>query len=677
MNWTFSNPALFPLAALIVVPVLVHLFARSRPRAFVFSSTEFIQRIVRSQMHFKRPQDWLLLLIRTLLAAALITLFLQPILLSKKESAVAVGNRSIVLIVDATASMNYPEGVQTRFGAACGIASQQISSLTGADRANIIWLKTNPESVYPEPGVNTAHLQEMVRRARCTFETGSPATAIGGALAQLSNAPGTKEIVVISDFQASNWANVSFAVPADVKLTRIRIGAETGNNGAITAVQADPAQPLLSDSVNLLAEVVNYSPEAARRTVFLEMPDQRQSQEITVPPWGRANALFHIKTTVAGLIPIAFSLNEDAFTADDRRWLVLPVKDHIRVGLFAGDSVVASAWAHALSVLPWVRLQRLSAEELSGDLPFDFVFLAGWNGEGVENLQRVAASGSVTIVCAPKSESTTSNFAQLAGVPVPTASTSVATTFHFLPLKDRMTAEVCAKQDRLFTLFSNSNFGNPASGMVKGRFSISASAWPSIQPLIQYSDAVPALARVAAGQIYLWNIPLDPAQSDWAFKAEFVPLLGELLLTSRNNAESESLVTELEPGAAATFKLNRASLHNTVDLINANGETIPVQSQTDAHGTHLLSDPLPSPGVYAWKLHDTILGYAVVHFPAAESDMRPVEKFSDGIISQPIRAADLLNQPHKESPLWPTLLLICITLLAFESGVLFWIGRRA
>lgn len=676
MNWILANPALLPLASLIALPVLVHLFARSRPRSLKFSSTEFIQKIVRKQMNIKRPQDWLLLLIRTLLVATLIAIFLQPVLLSEKPLTAA--NRSVILIIDATASMNYPEGVQTRFSAACGAASRRIAELSQGECANVIFLKSNPESVFPVPGVNTSHLQDVLRRARCTQETGVLEGALSAAVAQFGKASGAKEIVVISDFQASTWAQESFAVPGDITLTRIRIGSGAGANGAVTSIQADPSQPLLADPVNLLVEVANYSAEEARRTVFLEMPDQRLQQEITVPPWGRATTLFRIKATTAGLLPVGISLNEDVFTADDRRWMILPVKDHIRVGLYAGDSILATAWSRALSVLPFVQLQRLTAEELEGDLPYDLIFLAGWSGEGLANLQRQAGSGSLSIVCAPKPETTAQLVSQLSSSSGEESSGTKSEVFHWQSLTDRIGAQIVAREDRLFTLFTKGNFGNFSSGRVRGHLSFNPEAFPGMVSLIQYADKTPALARLKSsgrGEIYLWNIPLDATQSDWASKVEFVPLLGELILKGRARA-GESMVEELPPGGVTSLKIAGASEANRVELIGPDKTAMAVERSTTTQGVRLISAPLPTAGLYIWKQKGQVIGGAVVHFPEAESDLRLLEKFNDGTRANQLKTDDLLNRPHNESPLWPTLLLIAVTLLAFECAVVFWIGRK-
>ena len=87
MQFLLTNTAWIWLLSLAAVPLAVHLFARSNPPKYSFSSTVFLQRIMKKTARLRKPQDWLLLLLRTLAALALLFVFLQPLLTG--EGAVA------------------------------------------------------------------------------------------------------------------------------------------------------------------------------------------------------------------------------------------------------------------------------------------------------------------------------------------------------------------------------------------------------------------------------------------------------------------------------------------------------------------------------------------------------------------------------------------------------------
>ena len=74
MTLSFLNAGWWPLALLVAVPLLVHLLARARPPVRAFSSAEFLLQALRLRIRLKRPRNWLLLVLRTLLFAALLAM---------------------------------------------------------------------------------------------------------------------------------------------------------------------------------------------------------------------------------------------------------------------------------------------------------------------------------------------------------------------------------------------------------------------------------------------------------------------------------------------------------------------------------------------------------------------------------------------------------------------------
>ena len=168
MTLAFDHRSLLPLAALVAVPLLLHLFARSRPPRLLFGSTELLRRAVRATIRLRRPKDWLLLVLRTLLVAAVVGLFLRPVLFSGRKAPAAGAGRHVVVVVDATASMACAEGGQTRFGAACAEADEVLRGLGPRDTANVVWLHAKPDAVFPEMASNVNRLRDALRRATTT-----------------------------------------------------------------------------------------------------------------------------------------------------------------------------------------------------------------------------------------------------------------------------------------------------------------------------------------------------------------------------------------------------------------------------------------------------------------------------------------------------------------------------
>jgi len=180
---------------------LVHLLSRARPPVYRFSNIEFLRRVLRSTARLRRPKDWLLLALRSLALFALAAAFTAPVLVSKSAS--LPGEKStVILLVDRSASMAAREGAANRFDAACAQAARFLDQAK-PDSANLIWIDAEPDAAFPEPGPNLAYLTNQLQQAKPRPEAGALTAAFDLALRQLAKVGGHRELVIISDFQAS------------------------------------------------------------------------------------------------------------------------------------------------------------------------------------------------------------------------------------------------------------------------------------------------------------------------------------------------------------------------------------------------------------------------------------------------------------------------------------------
>jgi len=323
MQFLLANSSWLWLLALGVVPILVHLFARSNPQKYPFSNTEFLQRIIKKTARIKKPQDWLILLLRTLAVLALLCAFLQPLLTSKGE--IKSGKKPTIFIIDRPASMAAKEGNTDRFSLACQKASELLKTGT-SDDANIIWMDSLPDGAFPQPGPNLDYLRDLLTRSEVSREPGSAASAIQTAVSQLDLVQGHRELVIISDFQSSTWKNFKIETPKGIDLLKVQVGEETIENLGIHSLFASPNEPVAGQNVTLIARVKNFSKTPRRTTLFLESGGSRQSKEINIPAWGEAEANFQTQYASPGLIPMTARIAGDRFPGDDSRHTMIQVR---------------------------------------------------------------------------------------------------------------------------------------------------------------------------------------------------------------------------------------------------------------------------------------------------------------------------------------------------------------
>lgn len=643
MTLSLVNLILAPLAALVLVPLLVHLFARSRPPRYAFSSLEFLRRVMRQTLRVKRPRDWIVWLLRTLLAIALIALFLRPISRST-GSASPFERRNVVVVIDRSASMAALAGGRSRFAAACAEASELLADLGRRDAANVVWMDSSPNAVFPELGPNVPGLLGHVRNASVSFESADIEQALQMAVALLRNAEGTREIDVVSDFQATAWRNLRLPDLEGASLVAVSAAGDPTSNIALTDLALTPAEPLPGESVLLSCSVWNYGDSPARPSLFLSAGETRQSRDLFLPPWSRTTAQFDLTFPAAGETAITVDCSEDDFAADNARHAVAHVRPNLRAGVVGPLTPTAKVWERALKALGLFQIEN-HATLATVEGVFDALLLTDWNGEPLDRLRQFAQQGTV-VVCSPSA---------LGRLPS-------STPLHLV---------LSAPDDPLFALFSQGAYGDPAGGYFNA-----AMAMPSLPTdattLLSYDPRSPALVRLGKDSLYLWNLDLDSANTDWPQQAAFLPLFGEMLLGPRGRASENR---DGQPGIPVPLDVPPGT---RIEVHSIAGMDLPPSLLSLPPDAPLRLLPV-APGIVEWRSPETERqGKVAINLFSGESDLRPLPDaevrttISSTLVSGR-RARDL----REGVEWWPWLLALTLLWMLLEGFALWhWEGRR-
>ncbi len=666
MTLIFQHLSLWPWLALIIAPLLIHLFARAHPPVYRFSSLEFILHIARRTRRIRRPQEWLLWLLRTAACAALIMLFLRPLLFTHKAFADPRAARNVMLVVDASASMAYVDGAQSRFSAACAAAADILGDLGANDTANVIWMRTEPEPVFPSAGINLPYLRDILRRARVSNEAADVLSALNRAAILLSGLPGRKEICVISDFQKSNWETVHFKPPADISLMAVKVGLGDGDNQALTHLACQPVQPLAGEKVTLFGEVRNFSPLPRKVAVFLEFGELRDRQELNLEAWGRATATFTFSCDTAGNWPMTLRLGEDAFPGDNTRRLILPVRANLPVGILANEPETAGYWHRALKTIPWANISQLSSNHWPAADSDEALLLSGWNGTGWEVVRERLRAGR-TVIWYPAPGSLLEILQRLT---VDNPVTPIPGTMTWETARDPHRLVNTAPEDACFAVFNRGEYGDPAAGVFYGRLRPALPPAREAVTLLEYEDHVPALVRYRLpGALYLWNLPLQPAYSDWASRPEFLPLLAELLLNGRPIEAGAADRDVFYPGQRLLRSCDRGVPMTAVRVTDEQGREQTAERRETDRDSCLVTGPVTEPGLYTWKMGEEILGQSIVNFPVVESDLRGGDARELASDAPVVKSGREARQIQAGLNLWPWFLGLAGLMLVLEMLV--------
>ena len=711
MSIIFLNTLLIPLLILTALPLLLHLFSRAKPPLYEFSSNRFLNLIVKQTKRIRKPQDIILLILRTLLFAAVILMFLQPLFFSDSRLAALQQKKNVVIIVDASSSMGYIEGGQTRFASACAEAAEIIRGLSSGDSANIIYLKSRPEALFPLLGSNFNYLASELRKARVSNQPGNVRAAVRKALDMLEKAgDGVNEICIISDFQTTQWKeSIPLDIPDDVAVTFVETGSNNADNQAITKVSAAPLLPLLGEEVAFNCDISNFSPAPRRITLYFQAGEMHESSSILIPAWGSVSQQFRMSgdelkhesglnahtpsgeglpgVRKPGIFSYQFSIGEDNFPEDNRRWGVLKVAKNLKTAVAEFSHEPGATWKRALSTLPWIDVKTLSLDTVTADDHFDFLFLSGWDGSSPEKIMDLINSGTV-VICAP-AQGLDIQKLKIFSPPHFKESLSGSLSIDNAEKSKPFRLKIMDAKDKIFAIFADGEYGDPVGGYQRKRVHLPKNIFDNGKTLISYSDSVPALIRGKtenSNQFYIWNIPLDLKYSNFAGRVQFLPLLAEIILSSRFNVGDIAYLADYIPGDPLVTTADFAGSSKDITLKTPKGTVLPLKIDALPSGKHtadagsaplsLVSPPTTETGIYTWSVTGETISKSVVNFPVSESDMRCMSKSElSAHGTSVVSGAGSVNNIHKGVMLWPYLLAFALLIALCEGLVMLWSER--
>jgi hypothetical protein len=649
LSFLLQNPAFLPLLALAGVPILVHLISKAKPPEYRFSDIAFLRKIITTTARFKKPKDYLILALRTLALLALAAAFLLPLLLSE-NSPLPGEKRTVILVIDRSASMAANEGAASRFDAATALASETLSS-SRPDLANIVWIDAAPTAVFPEPAPNIPFLAEETARAAPLPQAGAIAPAIELALRQLSDAPGRRELHIISDFQESAWKTFSPSIPKDVFVTMSKVAESDPASVAVTSLVVVPSSPVAGQQILVQTRVANFSSEPRRVPLTLDAGGSRQSQTLDLPANGEAEAAFSVRVANPGLLPITAEIDADAFPGDDRRHAVLRVSESLRLAIAAPeDHPAALTLAKVADAIPW--LTAIPGADPAKLPPCEILCLPDWKGTDPQGILKISETTALIVI--PAADCPAAALANLLGEK-PDAATSL------FPLQSNDTGweAVPAEAHPAFKLFSGGQFGNPMAGKFRQRLKLPA--YPSVETLASFSDNTPALIRAKGRPILAAAFPLDPAHTTWPVESPFLPAIAEILLHLEPGAASETFAAL--PGD--TLSWTNPAMENSITPVLEAPDGTP--APLTASGATWSAQSPAVPGIHRWLISAQPVHLTAVNFPESESDLTPLPEIpalgettaTSGNARNAASAAGL--------PLWPLLIAAALLFLLAEA----------
>jgi len=332
----FLSPFLLVSAAVLAVPLWLHLRRKRRQTPVEFPSLRYLEMAAARMKRQARVEDVGLLLLRLLLVALLAAAFARPVLRSSGGWLGAGRAVESVVVIDATASMGWRGGSGTRIETAKRLAREWIAGLDRSD-AVALWVLTDRlEKPVPVP----------VSYRGFVFQQLDGITASDGSsgLAPVFNAArewaeirgvGGKELVVITDNQAAAWdwpADGFFRnawIRGGVNLVVLAPDADRPGNLAVAAVEWDAAAVREGALLTGVAKIANHGDAATSDLLECRIGGQLIFRKpVEIPAGGSVDVPMSLPVPAVDgpVLTGEIALAGDALACDDRWYFALPIR---------------------------------------------------------------------------------------------------------------------------------------------------------------------------------------------------------------------------------------------------------------------------------------------------------------------------------------------------------------
>ncbi len=274
----FLSPLFWLGITAVAAPIVVHLVRRTRARKIEFPALAFVRQVPQRTIRRRTFRNLLLLILRCLAVLLIVIAFTRPFFSRRSAAKDNGGNGATVILIDSSLSMRREQMFANAMQRAASIIDE-----AGSDERLAVVMFGDRYEVVNRFTADKNQLRSNLRTLAAGWEGSDYAQALRGAeslLGELKIA-GRKQVVMISDFQATGWkqTEANFKLSSDIQLQTFDVGGSNPPpNVAVTKVDAHGIVFGQKYLENLSVQVSNFS-DAPRDRLALDFQINDQTVE--------------------------------------------------------------------------------------------------------------------------------------------------------------------------------------------------------------------------------------------------------------------------------------------------------------------------------------------------------------------------------------------------------------
>lgn len=568
---SFANPLLLLGLVGALLPILIHLIHKRRPRRQRFAAIELVLQSVERIQRRWRLRRIILLASRVLLLAALSLAAAGPLLGAVDELVTASsGPTRIAIVVDGSMSMRARYDGTSAFARAVTSARNLVDAMGPEDQAVLVLAARRPQLLVERPTPDKALLYRKLDELEASYGHADVGEAISMATQALGSLSADEQpvegeapkisarVVALTDLaEPAFGATADLALPGTSQRAKLElvdvlegISADKRVNNAITSVETLNVPGEAPRTIEVRARIQSYAKESGGpepRDITLRQGDEDLvAGSVELVSGTIVDKVMRHAFDKPGRRAVQVALERDVLGEDDIRWSVADVRRQVRMLIVDGapsgvpkeDEIFYLERALQAGAADQPAPRVITADDLSrADLgAYDVVILAGVTAfarsDGARLSDFVERGGGLLISASEDLDTELYN-AELGRV--------LPRLLRGLKVVD---PEAGVGSGGIVAL-ANPTTEHPTMEMfagdsLGGLLSTRTSAYLLLQPgserpmttLVEHDDGQPAIviAQAKQGRVGLLTMSVDRDLSDFAIRPAFVPLMRQMIL---------------------------------------------------------------------------------------------------------------------------------------------------
>lgn len=351
----FIHPAyVLPGAALISLPILIHLLNRLRFKRVKFAAMEFLLRSRQKNRRRLLLEQWLLLLLRILAVMLLVALIARPFL-DPSQLLILQGEKAHHLVlIDDSGSMRDQWGETTAFRSGLELLRRIAAAgaaRPGTQKLTVLLLSQPEQPLLTQADLEPQFLTELENRLetlQCTHQTLDLAVGLRAALSQLQSPAAAKTLHVATDYRLRDWgpetpilAALKEIDAAKIDVQLVRAVPEKHANLSIEELSGPTHVAAANVPLRLKVVVKNHGEQLVQQLrLAVNQDGQKLPLSVVIDqlePGAEAIREFDVLFPTPGKHDLSVALPADALEGDNTRFLAVDVAAARSMLVIAGD----------------------------------------------------------------------------------------------------------------------------------------------------------------------------------------------------------------------------------------------------------------------------------------------------------------------------------------------------